>query len=746
MRILQRSFLFLALALLIFVPRNIFSCGPFIETATFSFVTHPDYPMKDYLAGKLGIIKPSFYRVFLVVAYRNLSGPRFSAKEQAALEPLLTSEAHSADAMESYGIEDIGDRNPPSPPPSGLWLIERAKVLGEPPPKDDSIDPNLNWGNYQSFLNCPDAAFTNAVATLRDRQQKWSANSAELKTWIAGQDIVFGRCSKRQEALPAAVSTDNKLLQQDREYQIAAALFYSGVPAQLEQASLRFEAIAQDQSSPWHTWAPYLTARTLIRQATLKSADDRQFDPALMTQAESALTKILADKESGSTHRASERLLGFVEARLHPEQRIREVSQRLMSGASTDITQDLIDFRYLLDHDIAVKPDSDSRKDDLTDWVRTFQGEAPKGYALHKWKETKSLQWLVAAMNASGPKDADLKDLVDAAAKLDAHDPRMLTLLYDRIVLLRGAGKDTDARALIDANLSYLAKNPPVSARNLFWRDRLAMAQTYDEFLHFAPRRNAELDREPGTQALTQKVPVDLYFDSDATAVLNRALPLPLLEKAAVSSRLSKPLQAQIAQATWTRALLLEKPDVAARLAPTVKQDTPVLAPFVDDVTKAGTAEERHRAVLFTLLHNPGLRPHLVPNVQRTTGMQSFDSFHDNWWCADMGQRDEEHPDHAVQNVPTAFLSPADTSAGAADWNALLKLGTAPNYLASEVIAWAKATPDDPRVPEALHFVVRATHLGCTDDKTSSYSKQTFRLLHSKYPQSAWTKKTRYYY
>jgi hypothetical protein len=62
------------------------------------------------------------------------------------------------------------------------------------------------------------------------------------------------------------------------------------------------------------------------------------------------------------------------------------------------------------------------------------------------------------------------------------------------------------------------------------------------------------------------------------------------------------------------------------------------------------------------------------------------------------------------------------------------------------VLAWAKRTPNDPRVPEALHLAVRSTRYGCTDTKTTQFSKQAFRVLHKQYPQSSWAQQTRYWY
>ena len=764
MRTLQRSILLLVLALLIVVPRNIFSCGPFLESATFSFDTHPDYPLSDYIGGKLGIVKPGFYRLFLVVAYRNLSGHPFSPSERAALESLLTGVARSADSNAAYGFIDTSpDSNPPTPPPQ-IWLAERAKALGEPQPQN-AFDPNKPFAEYQSFLNCPDPAFINAVQTLHDRQQKWGAGSADLKAWISGQDDVFSNCSSKMFKEPAAIATQNKLLQQDREYQIAAAMLYSGIPDQLIQAQQRFDAIGQDKTSPWHTWGPYLAARSVIRASTLKSTEGGKFDAALMNDAEARLQKLAADKSSAPTQRASALMLGFVEARLHPEQRALDLARQLMNGTSLDVAQDLIDYRYLMDSGAGSEAGSEARKNDLTDWIRTFQsGANEKDYAIAKWKETGSLPWLVAAMTAVDAREKApiASELLTAAAKIDPHDPRLLTVLYQRIVLLRAMGDDKAARALIDANLAYLAKDAPISSRNLFWGHRMALSQTLDEFLHFAPREDAEghhaqahlKDGAP----VPPNTPNDIYFDTDATAVMNQRLPLATLVQAASSPLIPKPLQVELAQSTWTRAVLLNQPQVAARMSGPVKQDMPLLAPFIDDYTKAATEEARHRSALFMLLHNPGMRPYLVPNMQRTAEINRIDNFRDNWWCADVGAKtdkanwqtvtgDEPESARRPHLAPKVdFLDPVALRFGESEAGTLSRLGAAPNYFAEEVLAWAKAAPEDPRIPEALHLVVRATRYGCGDDKTSPYSKQAFQRLHSKYPKSEWTKKTPYFY
>jgi outer membrane protein assembly factor BamD (BamD/ComL family) len=62
------------------------------------------------------------------------------------------------------------------------------------------------------------------------------------------------------------------------------------------------------------------------------------------------------------------------------------------------------------------------------------------------------------------------------------------------------------------------------------------------------------------------------------------------------------------------------------------------------------------------------------------------------------------------------------------------------------VIQWANSHPADPRVPEALHLAVKTTRYGCTDKDSARWSKAAFDVLHNKYPNSPWTKKTPYWF
>ncbi|WP_372786547.1 hypothetical protein [Phenylobacterium sp.] len=60
-----------------------------------------------------------------------------------------------------------------------------------------------------------------------------------------------------------------------------------------------------------------------------------------------------------------------------------------------------------------------------------------------------------------------------------------------------------------------------------------------------------------------------------------------------------------------------------------------------------------------------------------------------------------------------------------------------------EMIDYAKAHRGDPRVPEALHWLVHVGHFGGSHKHSG---QRAFKLLHARYAGSAWAKTTPYYY
>jgi hypothetical protein len=155
------------------------------------------------------------------------------------------------------------------------------------------------------------------------------------------------------------------------------------------------------------------------------------------------------------------------------------------------------------------------------------------------------------------------------------------------------------------------------------------------------------------------------------------------------------------------------------------------------------------------------MKPSVRPGLPRSTTLGEIDQFRDNWWCADMegglnwgksfvGDYNKDSNLKFVDRDPdfpfTAWLTDAQKSQALSQWAQLGTVGTAPNYLVRQTLAYAKEHPSDPSVPMALHLAVRATRFGCVNVEATKLSKAAFDLLHEKYPQSEWTAKTSYYY
>jgi hypothetical protein len=770
---------------LLLPPPFAFACMPAMPEPVFTDAAGPDLPNDDYARGELGLLEHTYHHQPLYIAYRNLSGKLLTEPELKALSEPSVEEALAAKNW------------------IGAWGDARAKILDKVP---DAREYGGGYGtsrhvpgtdSYLYYYNCLNSAFENAVQTLHKRVEQFGAQSAAVKDWLAAQDQVFENCGSASYppkptpiVIPAAArSSDPVPVRADRAYQIAAAYFYAG---EYDQASSAFEAIAKDPDSPYRVLAPYLVARALIREGTLSAgAGEDSFDPRTLTEAETKLRAILADKDLTEIHDRAQRLLAFVLIRLHRQQRFRELETSLSTpGEPKTFQQNLIDYLWLLDRPVLSKgvelppaapgqpasrriaADEESRlkPGDLTDWIFTFQRVDADAYqhSVQLWRQTKSLPWLVAALAKADTNDKDAADLSAAAAKVAPDSPAYVTLTFHRLRLLEQSGDSASVRNQIDRLLSQPNLIASRSAINQFIALRMKVATGLPDFLHFAARVPSDLSDNPNPNAPIQDI---RYFDTDAAITLTERLPLRLLAEAAKSAPLRAELRRQIAIAAWTRAILLNDEAIARDLVPTTQDLVPEIKEALADYANAPDGASRQFAAVFTILRNPALRPFVAPGFPRENPYRfeelhfdKIDSLRDNWWCSwtpgsggvYFGQ-DYYHmllrPSSPLQEIypdgkigDPAFLTGDERAIAARERAELEVQPAAPNWLGKQALDWAKSHPDDPRVPEALYLVVRARRYGCSDPSPENYSKAAFTLLHSRYPESDWTKKTPYWF
>jgi hypothetical protein len=755
----------LLLALLCYTPQTQQACGPFSQEAIFTFSVHPDLPMEKYAAGQIGIIQPTYARSYLVVAYRYFAGLNFDQEEQKAVASVW------ADRLDNAFHE--GEE-----PVTKVWLDARSKVPGVAPGKEIDVFRNLSKEAFQSYCNCTGDAFKAAAKTLNERIAKFGAASPQVKDWLGAQDQVFQNCSEGQ-TIPAPINaTAQPVLQADRNYQIAAANFYS---QNFDAADNLFTAIAADKNSPYKTLAPYLAARALVRKAMLASSEEGKVDTAVLGQAEARLKRILADNSLSATHADVKRTLNYVSLRLNPALRLHELAQAVLkknSGAT--LRQDLWDYTALMDK--YVKDDDEGerkfanlptteRNDDLTDWVMVYQvtDKPALDYALQKWTKTASLAWLVAALSKVDSPHPKVNELLAAAAKVKPDSPAYTTVAYHQLRLLMEANRRDEARMMLDTLLAQNLASMPPSTLNDFLSLRCQMAKTLDEFLKYAQRKPAAFSyNEDGREipttasemnedaALKEFAKGRLAFDEDGRAIFNQQMPVSLLQEAAANKTLPQYLRREVAQAAWARAALLDDEAAAKELTLLLQSLAPDLKAGLTDYLNAATGNDKKFAAIYFLLKYPGIEPYVDAGVGRRTPLNEIDNYRDNWWCAAFVSASDKlngtiDPDLPKDNPPKHpqlpdFLSAAQRAASKKELASLQALGTAPNYLCAQAVRLATLKPADPRSPEMLHLAVKATRYGCTNKETGRFSKMAYDLLHKNYPKSEWAAKTKFWF
>jgi hypothetical protein len=447
-----------------------------------------------------------------------------------------------------------------------------------------------------------------------------------------------------------------------------------------------------------------------------------------------------------------------------------------------------------------------SQEDPMTDWILSVRTKDVRShqYALDKWKQTGSLAWLVAAVIHAEAGEAMTTDLIAASRKIAPQSPAYVTVTFHRLRLEAMSGQRDEARSELDDFLKTFQPHLSRSDSNLFAALRMSLARNLEDLLHFAMREPAVIlpsggydDDGPfpvlddvGARKL-EKENADAEFDFDGAWMLTRGLPTAELLQAIQSKELPESLRNRVAAATWVRAVMLNDQASALQLAPIVgliktddrpesdvtdssrlrkKTDATAddLAQLMKEYAAAQGRASRQFQGILTILRMPGFRPFVEFGISREAPFATIDSFRDNWWSNleyKKGASPYEQVDWSAMSSPVgdpsnpgiltafypngefalaAFLTDAERAETDREWSKLLATGVGANWLAQQAIAWAKAHPDDTRVPEALHLSVRALRYAWTGN--GDLSKEAFDLLHKRYPTSEWTKKTPYWF
>jgi len=187
-------------------------------------------------------------------------------------------------------------------------------------------------------------------------------------------------------------------------------------------------------------------------------------------------------------------------------------------------------------------------------------------------------------------------------------------------------------------------------------------------------------------------------------------------------------------------------PIQAAAIAPTVESVRPELKPYIARYQAAARPDARKFLAAYAIAHFPGLRPFVPSVAPRVTRFDFADDFRDNWWCksglpAECNRWNAENASPA-EPIFLPFYSARQKETVASELQQISKLGDCGDWLSNTLIGWVREHPSDDRSAEALHFAMRSIRFSA--DGSTKRSREIYVLLHSRYPNSEWAKRTRF--
>jgi hypothetical protein len=418
------------------------------------------------------------------------------------------------------------------------------------------------------------------------------------------------------------------------------------------------------------------------------------------------------------------------------------------------------------------------KKDVLTEWLFAFQMKGPEAYlsALEKYRNTASDLWLMTALSKAEASSTQLPRLLDAADNSSRTSAAYTTIAYHQARLLLARGRQAEARKLIDEMISR-GDEITISAQNSFLELKLSLVETLDDFLRFSLKRpfafdfdgstgtinelierqkswfdpetnkegreayEAEIEKRFSNDKFLQRRPM---FDSGTIEVLNQHFPTAVLMDVMNSPVLPDHMRERFAITIWTRSYLLNDAATMAKVSPALAEYHPEFAPLLNSIKLARTPALKERAALYFVLKNPVLSPYIEDGLGKSDNeFNEWDS--NDWWCEpyDM-EYDSEKDSEVPKPLPTKprFLSGPQLTAARRERKRLAEVGSAPEYLAEKVLAWARQHPADKRLPEVIYIMVRAngwTKYGCGNNE--EIRNELASLLKKRFPKSEWAAK-----
>lgn len=422
---------------------------------------------------------------------------------------------------------------------------------------------------------------------------------------------------------------------------------------------------------------------------------------------------------------------------------------------------------------------------------------AARAKALARWKAGRDPAWLIAALSLADPGAPTNDVLIAGGEALKPQNPAWLTAQYHLIRLALPLGDAAALRARLDAILARTDLS--VSDRNVFTAQRLQVAADAKDFARLSVRQrlcdftqeNTGCVREDWLSDSIQ--PGGVYdgegfagkfgLGEDARAAIDR---MALADRIALSrdASLAKAFRLDIALTSFARAVQLQDDAAIDGLAKDLMVLLPQMAADFRAISTATAGPNKRFAEFFVLAKIPGLRTDLVDYTRPEGTVAQFQQYWTNWFVPAKGRPPGAAPPKLAAYQQGGYGVATEAADQETDLSCLGECGrgTSPLRLPAfveageakaaaervyfhqassgydetpapppagavaawdEILAYANAHPADPRVPEALYWLVRVGRFGGSHNHSG---QRAFKILHARYPKSPWTAKSPYFY
>lgn len=752
----------------------------------------PVRPLTELASGSLGVVESSWWRKPLLLAWYRFNDKPLPAGSLDAFSYGGRLDGTDDEAAQQFWSTEAKVAAPDLAPAAELWTETRL----------------LSGGSWDTFSNCPNAAWQQARQTLADRSRAWGVNSPYLRDWISAQHRVFARCAlgpsyfredidpnlrvnaeqaKRYVLPEMQLNTPPAgaplLLEQDRAYQRAAAWLYEGHYLKAEAA---FGAIAQDTASPWREWGAYQALRARLRgiQVTPPMAppDDSCSTPECVNARnefrafrQRDADRLLADitraleaaRKSGGVDevRRLSNLKSLAAARLDPALRFRELADELSRPDIDAATFQAAAVDYLHLH--RQFPPSEP----LGEWIsglidgrdpsqtpcKTETGSAKKNSETAQYQEARCLrsQWSQESFARYKKQPEQRAWLFSAAVHAERSDPHLNALL-SALAEVPGTHPGT---------ATFMLQRLRLGSRN----DALPLAEALlkrpEVQTDYSARNRVREYRMQYASGMPE-------FWADALRERGTAFDRDTLLAAAPADPAQAPQWGWDYDTTWI--LNFELPH-AALLAtarnsgwPEASRRAVAEMAWARALWRNNAAQAREALALAA-----GLKSEMLskPEIAQLLAIKDDQLFLQESKIIPAATASAKWGDSCRMTVPKpdAYLYGWDEYAGGfkfrfgqfaaqvlpasdlAVWRteraALDALPDLVTLRMQSLLEFAERFPEDARVPELLHQTVYATRMNyCADKSAGKLSKKAFELLKRKYPKSEEARKTKYWF